>query len=866
MAELKSTIINGKLKVNGDEDITSGTLKVGKVSALSSAGGSTYTTGTSGQVLKSNGSGDAYWANESGSVTSVNGKTGAVSLSASDVSALPSSTTYLESASASGNTLTITPSSGAAVTFTPTFSAPVTSVNNKTGAVSLDAGDVGALPTAGGQMTGPLTWKNGDALPSKTLSYILGIDAFASGGETGWQSKDSFLSGYATQSWVSSQGYKTTDTNTTYTFAEGSNNGEISVTPSGGTAQGVKVHGLGSAAYASTGTSSGNVPVLDSNGKLNSSTLPAIAITDTFVVNSQAAMLALTAEIGDVCVRTDLNKSFILKTAGASTLANWQELLTPTDAVESVNGKTGTVSLTASDVGALASTTSYVSSVNGSSGAISNVAKTNVDNSFTTGQTITRSDSGAILSLESAASDTNFLLKRTNGATCVLEAGGSVGLFGTKSNHSLQVRTNYVNRMTFDTSGGVTLATDVASSSNSNQIATTKWVKSLGYKTTDAITSVNGQTGAVALDASDVGALPSDALDGKAQIIILEDNGTSTAGTWIAKTNEISAYEDGQVFLYKITVAGASTTTLNITGSAGTALGAKTVYRYGTTKLTTQYAVGTYILLVYNSTNTCFRVVSDYDANSYAYVRQYQHGNNEAGTASEYPLLARYNLTNKNGSYDTAYSRFHTEATLNTSTGALSAPSFIQNGKAVATQEWVSNQGYKTSDAVTSVNTKTGAVSLTASDVGALPSSTTYVSSVNGSSGAITNVAKTNTDNSFSAGQTISGALTLYAASGDSPRLTFQRGTLTDTYNDWSIYDTSGHLHIQQRGSGSSAWETRAIFTQQVANFYGTLQQEGSAVATQTWVTDNYLSKSNAGDQVTYSWDSSTGTLTITSK
>ena len=51
MAELKSTIINGKLKVNGDEDITSGTLKVGKVSALSSAGGSTYTTGTSGQVL-----------------------------------------------------------------------------------------------------------------------------------------------------------------------------------------------------------------------------------------------------------------------------------------------------------------------------------------------------------------------------------------------------------------------------------------------------------------------------------------------------------------------------------------------------------------------------------------------------------------------------------------------------------------------------------------------------------------------------------------------------------------------------------------------------------------------------------------------
>ena len=70
---------------------------------------------------------------------------------------------------------------------------------------------------------------------------------------------------------------------------------------------------LGTAAYKNTGTSSGNVPVLDSNGKLASSVLPAIAITDTFVVSSQASMLALTAEVGDVCVRTDLNKSYILK-------------------------------------------------------------------------------------------------------------------------------------------------------------------------------------------------------------------------------------------------------------------------------------------------------------------------------------------------------------------------------------------------------------------------------------------------------------------------------------------------------------------------------------------------------------------------
>ena len=110
---------------------------------------------------------------------------------------------------------------------------------------------------------------------------------------------------------------------------------------------------LGTAASKNTGTSAGNVPVLDTYGKLDSSVVPAIAITDTFVVSTEAAMLALNAEVGDICVRTDLSKSFILKVEGASTLSHWQELLTPTDAVQSVCGKTGVVVLSATDVGAL---------------------------------------------------------------------------------------------------------------------------------------------------------------------------------------------------------------------------------------------------------------------------------------------------------------------------------------------------------------------------------------------------------------------------------------------------------------------------------------------------------------------------------
>jgi hypothetical protein len=91
---------------------------------------------------------------------------------------------------------------------------------------------------------------------------------------------------------------------------------------------------------------------LGADSKIPSSQLPALAITDTFVVASQTAMLALTtAETGDIAVRTDLNKTFILKGISYSTLTDWQELLTPTDAVQSVNGQTGTVVLTKSSVG-----------------------------------------------------------------------------------------------------------------------------------------------------------------------------------------------------------------------------------------------------------------------------------------------------------------------------------------------------------------------------------------------------------------------------------------------------------------------------------------------------------------------------------
>ena len=81
-----------------------------------------------------------------GAVVSVNGQTGDVVLTASDVGALPDSTVIPTKTSELIN------DSGYITTV------PVTSVNNKTGAVSLSASDVGALPSS---YTAPVSSVNG---------------------------------------------------------------------------------------------------------------------------------------------------------------------------------------------------------------------------------------------------------------------------------------------------------------------------------------------------------------------------------------------------------------------------------------------------------------------------------------------------------------------------------------------------------------------------------------------------------------------------------------------------------------------------------------------------------------------------------
>lgn len=72
--------------------------------------------------------------------------------------------------------------------------------------------------------------------------------------------------------------------------------------------------------------SDSNSAVLDGDRKLRADQLPSLSITDTSVVATEAEMLAIVCETGDIAVRTDVNKTFILKGQNPSVLSDWVEL------------------------------------------------------------------------------------------------------------------------------------------------------------------------------------------------------------------------------------------------------------------------------------------------------------------------------------------------------------------------------------------------------------------------------------------------------------------------------------------------------------------------------------------------------------
>ena len=160
----------------------------------------------------------------------------------------------------------------------------------------------------------------------------------------------------------------------------------------------------------------------DIQGKVPKSALPDIG-NSTQVVDSESAMLNLPAVAGNMVIRTDLGKTFVLAEEPANVLENWVELVTSSD-VQSVNGKTGNVTLTKADVG--------LSKVNNTADADKPVATTSVNG------LMSKTDKAALNGATYQAT-ANALVKRTSTGSAsfsqlaISEAPTASGHVATKS-------------------------------------------------------------------------------------------------------------------------------------------------------------------------------------------------------------------------------------------------------------------------------------------------------------------------------------------------------------------------------------------------------------------------------------------------
>jgi hypothetical protein len=216
------------------------------------------------------------------------------------------------------------------------------------------------LPRAGGTITGPVTW-NGTPSASGHLATKAYVDANAGGGSTpdattttkgklqlagdlGGTADAPTVPALATKYVKPGSGIPSSD----LTAAVQTSLGKADTAVQPGSLATVATTG----AYADlTGKPSIPDTYDDLTGTVPTSALPALAINDVFTVASQAAMLALTAQRGDIAIRTDLPATFILSTDSPGTLADWKQLQIPADAVLSVNGQVGVVVLAKGDIG-----------------------------------------------------------------------------------------------------------------------------------------------------------------------------------------------------------------------------------------------------------------------------------------------------------------------------------------------------------------------------------------------------------------------------------------------------------------------------------------------------------------------------------
>ncbi len=240
----------------------------------------------------------------------------------------------------------------------------VSSVNGKTGAVELDAQDVGAaaandprFPSAG--QAAALAGTSGT--PGSGNRYVTDQDSRLSNGRpptggaggvlSGSYPNPGFATDMATQAELDAHTANTSNPHGVTTTQIGAE------TPAGAQAKANAAEAaakLASIPLTQKGALSG-VATLDAGGKLPTGQLPDLAVVEYLGPSAhQSAMLALVGQSGDWTIRTDLGTVWIITGPNPSQLSSWTQMGYPTAPVQSVAGKTGVVELEAHDVGAAA--------------------------------------------------------------------------------------------------------------------------------------------------------------------------------------------------------------------------------------------------------------------------------------------------------------------------------------------------------------------------------------------------------------------------------------------------------------------------------------------------------------------------------
>ena len=634
-------------------------------------------------------------------VASVNGATGTVVLTASDVGALVDSTTYVSSFN--GQTGTIT------------YTAPVTSVNGATGTVVLTASDVGAIT-------------------NQYMGYFSNNILYMPNGWYYYQGSGDYT--YRAPFYVKDSGSDDTITITSTTKLKVKVANQIETFSFG------SIWLDGATPVNSVTLSRNNLYLYTYNdGHSEIKTIASLSNISHPVssVNGATGTVVLTAsDVGALADSTTFVSSFNGSTGD----------ITYTAPVTSVNGATGVVSLSASDVGALPSSTTYVSSFNGSTGAI-NYTPTEIKTisgniksevKTTTNQTMVSSDDGTAWD--------GYLTINNSNKTVVLGANGA-----NNNRTSITLTSEHISISKNPT--------------NNSDIANKQYVDSAVAAVTYPVTSVNGTTGIVVVDAVKTTAASTNT---EYNLIGTASSNANTSAVTVynqdllsfAKTNDLSRLTIGSTAtpgVVRIYTSASSGTGFTDIKSNASSTNERTI--------TLPDASGTVALTTDIPDVPAWALASSKP--SYTFSELTSHPT----TLGTYGITDAYTKTEVDGLVSGV---LHYKGTKTATTALPSSGNVTGDVWHVSADgsEWAWDgtewqelgtatdlSGYVPTSRTVNGKALTSDITLSASDVSALSSSTTYVSSFNGSTGAITYTAPVTSVN----GQT--GAITLTIPDAD---------------------------------------------------------------------------------------------------